>query len=323
MTVSTTNIPVLHSAEVAHLHPQVVSPICHGVVRTPYTSTKEARQGSTTRPFQSSTSSRKPATDSGRRNHRNPSSEKRKANMMNGFLPWFRQWTTRSSEFGGCAMEISSRWRIRRGTVNHTVFKRSPQTPQASAQRPNPHRKHNTVNTKLSLPWWFTHTATSSGCPREHDDLGWGRWGTVGRGRINILPGQELGRRPRNPKSQPPRRTQRCYCDSARDGCWRVGPWRQWHRPRAAADWTSWTADLQALLVGAGIHARETDGPCPRVGARDPLLDRAGQWMRWAEKGSFGPTMFSFFFYSLSFPNSSIQTKFNFLFWISDFTSQI
>jgi hypothetical protein len=76
MTVSTTDILVLHSAEVAHLYPQVVLPICHGVVRTPYTSTKEARQGSTTRPFQSSTSSRKPATDSGRRKHRNPLSEK-------------------------------------------------------------------------------------------------------------------------------------------------------------------------------------------------------------------------------------------------------
>jgi hypothetical protein len=76
MTVSTTDIPVLHSAEVAHLYPQVVLPICHGVDQTPYTSTEEARQGSTTRPFQSSTSSRKPATDSGRRKHRNPSSKK-------------------------------------------------------------------------------------------------------------------------------------------------------------------------------------------------------------------------------------------------------
>jgi hypothetical protein len=47
MTVSTASIPVLHSAEVAHLYPQVVLPICHGVDRTPYTSTKEARQGTT------------------------------------------------------------------------------------------------------------------------------------------------------------------------------------------------------------------------------------------------------------------------------------
>jgi hypothetical protein len=32
MTVSTADIPVLHSAEVAHLYPQVVLPICHGVM---------------------------------------------------------------------------------------------------------------------------------------------------------------------------------------------------------------------------------------------------------------------------------------------------
>jgi hypothetical protein len=62
MTVSTANIPILHSAEVAHLYPQVVLPIFHGVDWTPYTSTKEARQGTTTRPLQSSTSFRKPAT---------------------------------------------------------------------------------------------------------------------------------------------------------------------------------------------------------------------------------------------------------------------
>jgi hypothetical protein len=55
MTVSTTSIPVLHSADIAHLYPQVVLPICHRVDRTPYTSTKEARQGSTMRPLQSST----------------------------------------------------------------------------------------------------------------------------------------------------------------------------------------------------------------------------------------------------------------------------
>jgi hypothetical protein len=47
MTVSTTDILVLHSAEVAHLYPQVMLPICHGVVRASYTSTKEARQGNT------------------------------------------------------------------------------------------------------------------------------------------------------------------------------------------------------------------------------------------------------------------------------------
>jgi hypothetical protein len=75
MTVGTADIPVLHSAEVVHLYPQVVLPICHGVVRTPYTSTEEARQGSTTRHFQSSASLRKPTTLAGRRKHRNPSSE--------------------------------------------------------------------------------------------------------------------------------------------------------------------------------------------------------------------------------------------------------
>jgi hypothetical protein len=62
MTVSTTSIPVLHCVEVAHLYPQVVLPICREVDRTLYTSTKEARQGTTTRPLQSSTSFRKPAT---------------------------------------------------------------------------------------------------------------------------------------------------------------------------------------------------------------------------------------------------------------------
>jgi hypothetical protein len=62
MTVITADIPVLHSTEVAHLYPQVVLPICHRVDQTPYTSTKEARQGTTTRPLQSSTGFRKPAT---------------------------------------------------------------------------------------------------------------------------------------------------------------------------------------------------------------------------------------------------------------------
>jgi hypothetical protein len=32
MTVSMADIPVLHSAEVAHLYAQVVLPICHGVM---------------------------------------------------------------------------------------------------------------------------------------------------------------------------------------------------------------------------------------------------------------------------------------------------
>jgi hypothetical protein len=45
-----------------------VLPICHGVDQTPYTSTKEARQGTTTGPLQSSTSFRKPATVYRKRN---------------------------------------------------------------------------------------------------------------------------------------------------------------------------------------------------------------------------------------------------------------
>jgi hypothetical protein len=44
------------------MYPQVMLPICHGVVWTPYTSTKEARQGNATRPLQSSTSFGKPTT---------------------------------------------------------------------------------------------------------------------------------------------------------------------------------------------------------------------------------------------------------------------
>jgi hypothetical protein len=43
MIVNTVDVPVLHFAEVARLYPQVVLSICHGVVRTPYTSTEEAR----------------------------------------------------------------------------------------------------------------------------------------------------------------------------------------------------------------------------------------------------------------------------------------
>jgi hypothetical protein len=32
LTVSTTDILVLHSAKIVHLYPQVVTPICHGVM---------------------------------------------------------------------------------------------------------------------------------------------------------------------------------------------------------------------------------------------------------------------------------------------------
>jgi hypothetical protein len=61
MTVSTADIPVLHSAEVAPLYPQVMLPHLPRDRDFPYTSTEEARQGNTTRPLQSSTSFRKPA----------------------------------------------------------------------------------------------------------------------------------------------------------------------------------------------------------------------------------------------------------------------
>jgi hypothetical protein len=86
LTVSTADIPVLHSVEVAHLYTQVVLPIFHGVDWTPYTSIEEARQSSTTRPLQSCTSSRKPGTDLGRRKHRNPS-----------FKKFYRQFDPRAS----------------------------------------------------------------------------------------------------------------------------------------------------------------------------------------------------------------------------------
>jgi hypothetical protein len=61
MTVSTADIPVLHSAEVAHLYPKSCYPFANRSC-IPYTSTMEARQGNTMRPLQSSTSFRKPAT---------------------------------------------------------------------------------------------------------------------------------------------------------------------------------------------------------------------------------------------------------------------
>jgi hypothetical protein len=61
MTVSTTDIPVLHSVEVTHLYPQVMLPIYQGVMN-PIHLYKKVRQGNTTRPLQSSTSLRKPAT---------------------------------------------------------------------------------------------------------------------------------------------------------------------------------------------------------------------------------------------------------------------
>ena len=82
MTVSMTSIPVLHSAEVAHLYPQVVLPICHRVDQTPYTSTEEARQGNTKRPLQSSTSFRKPATVYGKLQCRNPLQDRHHSKIL-------------------------------------------------------------------------------------------------------------------------------------------------------------------------------------------------------------------------------------------------
>jgi hypothetical protein len=87
MTVSTASIPVLHSEEVAHLYPKVVLPICHGVDQTPYTSTKEARQGTTTRPLQSSTSFRKPATVYRKLHCRNPSPDRHRSKINPKDLP--------------------------------------------------------------------------------------------------------------------------------------------------------------------------------------------------------------------------------------------
>jgi hypothetical protein len=68
MTASMASIPVLHSAEVVSFTYKSCYPFCHGVDRTPYTSTKEARQDNTTRPLQSSTSFRNPATVSRKSN---------------------------------------------------------------------------------------------------------------------------------------------------------------------------------------------------------------------------------------------------------------
>jgi hypothetical protein len=61
MTVSTADIPVLHSTEAAHIYPKVVLPICHGVMNLIHLY-RGGGQGSTTRLLQSSTSFRKPAT---------------------------------------------------------------------------------------------------------------------------------------------------------------------------------------------------------------------------------------------------------------------
>jgi hypothetical protein len=74
MTVSSASIPVLHFAEVVPFTHKSCYPSTKGS-RLPYTSTKEARQGNTTRPLQSSTSFRLPATVYGKSTCKNPPSD--------------------------------------------------------------------------------------------------------------------------------------------------------------------------------------------------------------------------------------------------------
>jgi hypothetical protein len=64
MTVSMTDIPVLHSADVVHLYPQVVFTFGPGLYE-PLNTPKVSRRWYTTRPIQMSTSMRKPAMNSG------------------------------------------------------------------------------------------------------------------------------------------------------------------------------------------------------------------------------------------------------------------
>jgi hypothetical protein len=74
MTVSTDDILVLHSAEVAHLYPQVVFTHLPRGLEFSFISTEETRQGSIMRP--SSTSMRELGTDSAPKGqYRNPSPE--------------------------------------------------------------------------------------------------------------------------------------------------------------------------------------------------------------------------------------------------------
>jgi hypothetical protein len=61
MNVSSASIPVLHFIEVVPCTHKSCYPSAKGSW-LPYTTTKEARQGNTTRPLQSSTSFQKPAT---------------------------------------------------------------------------------------------------------------------------------------------------------------------------------------------------------------------------------------------------------------------
>src|SRR5688572_16782609 len=81
MTVSTASISVLHSAEVV----PCTHKSCYPSIKRrpiPYTSTEEARQGNTTRPLQSSTSFRKPATVYGKSTCKNPPSDRHRSKII-------------------------------------------------------------------------------------------------------------------------------------------------------------------------------------------------------------------------------------------------
>ena len=68
MTASTASIPILHSTEVVPFTHKSCYPSVTGLYGPHTPPTKEARQGNTTRPLQSSTSFRKPAIVSRKRN---------------------------------------------------------------------------------------------------------------------------------------------------------------------------------------------------------------------------------------------------------------
>jgi hypothetical protein len=96
MTVSTSNIPILHSEEVVLFTHKSCYPFDKGS-RILFISTEETRQCPTTRPLQSSTSLRKPDTVYVRRGrYRNPSSESH-CNMIEREPPY-----TGSSSHCGC-----------------------------------------------------------------------------------------------------------------------------------------------------------------------------------------------------------------------------
>jgi hypothetical protein len=75
MTVSTTDISVLHYIEVAHFYPQVVFPFRLGLYG-PLNTSKASWRGHTTRPLQSSTSIWKTRYNFRQRRYMNPSYEK-------------------------------------------------------------------------------------------------------------------------------------------------------------------------------------------------------------------------------------------------------